>query len=264
MSIAESVKLLRKALRLSQAEFARRTGTLDQSYVGKIEGGRNKATTVKVRGALAKGFGLTASDLDDYLEHRITLRDALQRIRMPEERPEPPPGSWAAAVIPPPPADLDKAISAAFSHPPHLIADAEAVRAAMRNYRGGDSVVGDLRPLVRRWLDVAAETRPDEQSGAAELTLETLLVRVTRDLETRINFLKLQLVDAGREPVELGWWDARNAGRFLNLSRDEQLAFLKSLAGLPATEVRDACHAFAREHPAFEIVATYDDDDPSS
>jgi transcriptional regulator with XRE-family HTH domain len=255
---------------LSQGSLADKTGgELNQAYIARIEAGRNKATSWKVRSGLAKAFNLTVSELDDYLEGRLTLRDALHRARHPREDPVTPPwpgdsapfdAQLAAAdkhlginereaKIP----ALDKGLALAFDATRHELSDLDAVRLALRHHRAfeGPEFVAQL---ARRWLDVAADARLDEEYGLDELTLERLLIRTTEDLETRIRFLKLQLEHARIRPVEIGHrvetreclceWNTEQLGELLGYLAtipgedvDSVLADLPTINGLLAQPV---------------------------
>lgn len=80
MNSGARVRALRVALGHSQSALAALTGVLDQSYINKIESGRNKASTHHVRSALARAFRLSWEDLASYLEGGITLKAALARM----------------------------------------------------------------------------------------------------------------------------------------------------------------------------------------
>lgn len=83
MEIKDRVRELRERLGLSQAQLAARTGELDQSYITKIEAGRNKVSTVKLREALARGFWLKPDVFSDYIEGRKTLDEVARLTQEP-------------------------------------------------------------------------------------------------------------------------------------------------------------------------------------
>lgn len=83
MTKTHRVRDLREALQLSQAALAARTGALDQSYVARIEAGRNKATSFHVREALARGFGLELQTFVHYLDGTIDVHEAISQRRQP-------------------------------------------------------------------------------------------------------------------------------------------------------------------------------------
>lgn len=71
---------MREALSLSQAALAGRTSTLDQSYVARIEAGRNQASSFHVREALARGFGLSLQTFVAYLDGTAELGAVLAQV----------------------------------------------------------------------------------------------------------------------------------------------------------------------------------------
>jgi transcriptional regulator with XRE-family HTH domain len=70
------VLALRKALELSQRDFARACG-IEREHLSNIERGQNKATSSAMREALAKGAGVTIEALNAYLSGTSKLEDLL-------------------------------------------------------------------------------------------------------------------------------------------------------------------------------------------
>jgi transcriptional regulator with XRE-family HTH domain len=72
------IRELRAALSLTQAEMAARGG-IAREHLSVIESGLNKASTVRVRRALAVAASVPNDDLDAYVEGRISIRALLSR-----------------------------------------------------------------------------------------------------------------------------------------------------------------------------------------
>lgn len=70
------VKALRSALDISQTEFARRCG-IDREELSKIERGENKASSARIRAALAKAANVSSDRLGSYLDESISLAQLL-------------------------------------------------------------------------------------------------------------------------------------------------------------------------------------------
>lgn len=66
--IARKVRLLREAHEMTHAELATLSGIPGASQISKIETGRNACSTVDMRSRLAKGFGLTLTEIMEYLD----------------------------------------------------------------------------------------------------------------------------------------------------------------------------------------------------
>ena len=75
------VKVLRENLGISQGELGRRSW-LAPSTVCAIEHGRNKASSADTQDALARGLGLTLSDLRSYLRGELTVSGAIGKARL--------------------------------------------------------------------------------------------------------------------------------------------------------------------------------------
>jgi transcriptional regulator with XRE-family HTH domain len=235
------VRALRKALGMSQEELAKRSGgEITQSYLARIEAGRNKASSWKVRSGLAKAFGLSESDLNDYLDGRITVEDAAHRTR-------PQPLDLLDEVRAARPRDpskerfdpslLEVYLVEALDAKRHTLKDTDAVRAALRNLRGMP-VEGDMAArMARRWLDIASDLRVDSHSE--DLSLENLFVYLTLDMETRIENLKIQLEAVDTAPVEIGFWDDLE-NMFCEYSPEEKAIILSKLGGRTRDQVRKA------------------------
>ena len=66
-SPGNKIRALRTRLGLTQEGVAERGGGIDRTEVVAVETGRNKATTVRIRGALARGLGLSIEQLGAFL-----------------------------------------------------------------------------------------------------------------------------------------------------------------------------------------------------
>jgi transcriptional regulator with XRE-family HTH domain len=84
--VAERVRSLRRALGLTQARLTKHGG-FAPAEVSRIEIGRNKAGSGRVRQKLAKGFGLSLEDTFAFVEGRLSVADAAQRACPPKEAP---------------------------------------------------------------------------------------------------------------------------------------------------------------------------------
>ncbi len=91
MRPGDLVKRLREALDISQETTAARSGgKLTRDDLSKIEMGRNKATSDRVRAGLAEAAGVTRDEIADYLDERIPLEQLLaQRAARATGRAEP-------------------------------------------------------------------------------------------------------------------------------------------------------------------------------
>lgn len=76
VAIANRVLALREAIELSQREMARRGG-LEREHLSMIENGANRASSARVRRALATAASVPVDALDEYIEGRLSLRDLL-------------------------------------------------------------------------------------------------------------------------------------------------------------------------------------------
>lgn len=72
------VRALREALGLTQGELAERSGFPSHVYVTRVERGMNRASSYKMREALAKGFGLSMLQLDQLLAGDLTVAKAVR------------------------------------------------------------------------------------------------------------------------------------------------------------------------------------------
>lgn len=186
---AARVRSLREALNLTQDELGRRAGhgANGRVYLSKIETGKNQLNTVASREQLARGFGLSRSDLDAYLAGTLSLAQTLGRVHkhpMDEEEPVERP----YRETPPPPApegydERDDAFEAcllwALDKDRHNVRDLDAVRGVWRNSAQMREPGDDLIALARIWLDAAAALRKQGKP----VTLETLLVAVSVGLK---------------------------------------------------------------------------------
>lgn len=77
------VKRLIKELKTTQDEVAERAAKLGSKLtrndVNKVCTGLNKASTEKIRGGLSLGFGVSRTDMSDYLDGRLDVRDLMRR-----------------------------------------------------------------------------------------------------------------------------------------------------------------------------------------
>ncbi len=76
--LKDRVKAMREELGLTQEQLAAE-GRLRRDQICHIERGDNQASSNAVRAGLARAFGLSRDDTDEYLEGRITLKIALRR-----------------------------------------------------------------------------------------------------------------------------------------------------------------------------------------
>lgn len=81
VAVGVRVRELRHGLGLTQKQLAERAGLPDDSYIARVETGANKLTSYAMRVAFARGFGLCAEDLDEYLRSEITVSQAIQRAK---------------------------------------------------------------------------------------------------------------------------------------------------------------------------------------
>lgn len=72
------VKALRDALGLTQEQVAD-AGGIDRTDVSKVETGWNHGSSNRVRRALAAGLGLSRDDMDDFMDGRLAVADAVER-----------------------------------------------------------------------------------------------------------------------------------------------------------------------------------------
>src|SRR5690349_8515441 len=82
--VAERVRSLRDALQLTQQQLAD-LGKLTRDEVSRIEIGRNKCTSGRIRRGLAAGFGLTLEDAFAFIEGRLSVEDAKRRAKPPKK-----------------------------------------------------------------------------------------------------------------------------------------------------------------------------------
>lgn len=176
VSVADKVKALRVALKLTQDFVGTRAGYPENGrvYVSKIERGDNKVSTVKAREQLARGLGLSVEALASYLEDRSTLEETVSRasdevsvlvaeapaVRLPVEDVQSP---------------LEAALAHAFDPKTHVLKDLDAVRSSLRHSHQWQAEEADFVGAARTWLDAAARLR---RAGKA-VDLEALLFAVT-------------------------------------------------------------------------------------
>jgi transcriptional regulator with XRE-family HTH domain len=83
---ARKITQLRRALNLRKTDLAKRSGVLSLAQVSHLESGRNSATTIRTRGALARAFGLTLGRFSDYIDGRVGLKDVFEEVAEVPER----------------------------------------------------------------------------------------------------------------------------------------------------------------------------------
>ena len=125
-------------------------GELDASYVGKIERGSNKASTLKVRRALAAAFGITADILEGYLSETISI-DAVVHIATRTDVRD--------TTLHQTSTSAEKALFEAAKELHVDLEDFEAARAALRDT--SFLLSGDLAEFARDWLIAAQQLRKD-------------------------------------------------------------------------------------------------------
>lgn len=82
VTTADRIKALREKLGLVQEDLVERTGgDLDRTEVSKIEKGKNKLTTYRMRDLLARGLGLSMEDLIAYISGTLSIEEAALRSR---------------------------------------------------------------------------------------------------------------------------------------------------------------------------------------
>lgn len=84
-ALAERVRSLRWALGLTQKKLAL-GGGLAPDEIARIETGRNKAKSGRIRQALARGFGLTLEDAFALIEGRLSVDMAAKRAKPPQPK----------------------------------------------------------------------------------------------------------------------------------------------------------------------------------
>jgi len=174
VSVAEKVKALRVALKLTQDELGERAGYPENGrvYVSKIERGDNKVSTIKAREQLAKGFGLTPDDLSAFLEDRMSVEEALRCVGRKGDKVD------APATIPAvddAQSAVEAALGQAFDAKVHTLRDLDAVRGSIRRIHKLEATEADFIEAARTWLDAAARLRRHGKT----VDLEALLVAVT-------------------------------------------------------------------------------------
>lgn len=76
----ERLYALRVALGRSRSDVVRDSdGTLDETYLGRVETGVAVASALRVRRALARGLGVRTDDLTDLLDGRLTVERVVER-----------------------------------------------------------------------------------------------------------------------------------------------------------------------------------------
>lgn len=211
--VAARVRALREALELTQEELGKRCGHEENGrvYLSKIETGKNKLGSVQARADLAKGFGISRDDLDDYLAGALPLQEMTRRAQRGVTHPElvdPP-----RRDTPPPPApegtdDYEDALEASLlwslDRERHTMRDIDAVRAVLRNTPRMRDPDADLIASARIWLDAAARLRKQGKP----VTIESLLMAVTVGLKNAQVSASSQAL---QESTEQEWKDRLTA-----------------------------------------------------
>jgi len=186
-NIAERFRALRKAMKLTQEELARRANPeWAHVYAARVERGENKLTSRATKTAFAAAFGLTPTDLEDYLTGKMSLREATERAKAhlsaPLAAPQGPPLP-ALPQVPPAPAGVpesrqalvDSTLGMAFLPERHAVPDLFATREILLAIPVETLPAADLVTLVGRWLDAAKALRDEGRP----VTLETLALKAT-------------------------------------------------------------------------------------
>lgn len=175
MSIADLVRALRERLGLTQEDLAERAKaehpSFDRVYVSKIEAGTNKATSAKMRDGLAAAFGLSRGDLEDYLSERISVDEAVRRMRATPKTPHeaPKPGAF------------NHALAEAFRAGRFEVDDLDAVRSVFRSGHEALAAEDDPVQVASVLLRCASELRRDGRP----VTADTIIVRMVRVLSAQ-------------------------------------------------------------------------------
>jgi transcriptional regulator with XRE-family HTH domain len=196
---AELVKRLREHFSISQEELAGATdGELDRGYISKIEIGHNKASSFKVRSALARAFGVSVSKMSGYLDGKESLENMIREA-------EPPSiftGKHTTNDTPPPDLvlksrkNLEQALKEVFNGKIHEFDDVDAVRSIM----SGTTLLADKHPDTGDeaffWIDDAAKALLDGAAWLREQHIEpdaqSLLIYMTQKLTGALEAIEKQ------------------------------------------------------------------------
>ena len=177
MDTAARIKALRARVDMSHDQVAAGSGDrIDRTMMSKLESGKNKASTARVREGLATAFGVQLARMSDYLDGKLTL-DALLATRgdVGEEAPRRSPAPPLPNVSPDDETPLQRALNSAFDSARHELRDARTVERVVGPVQEWRDPDGDLVEAAGRWLDFAAAAR---RRGEA-LTLGALLLHTS-------------------------------------------------------------------------------------
>ena len=194
--IGDRVRALRKLIGKTQLDAALRGG-FARSDLAKIETGRNKISSMRAREGLAKGFGLSLADLNDYLAGRMGVDEAASR------------GGWTPAKADP--------LAAGTQAPPPNAASAMSTEPSTRV----DVVVavialGGRLLLTQRRRDVSSPWTWESPGGKVESgeTAEAALARELREelgCEAEVGDLLFEVMldpPAARRSMRVRFFDA--------------------------------------------------------
>jgi transcriptional regulator with XRE-family HTH domain len=191
MSPGEKVRTLRKALGLTQSQLAERSGgTVVQGEVAKVEGGRNKLSTLDLTVNLAGAFGLSLDQFRSYLSDEADLKATVARVKSGAVGPRTPAKQLRlerdpvpAIAAPENASPLVHAVTQALDKNRHLVTDATVVINTLHNDIDQHQAVDvDLIEKARVWLDAAAALRKEGKP----INAGTLLDRVTEGKTPRL------------------------------------------------------------------------------
>lgn len=159
---AKRIKSLRTRLTMSHDDVALGSGgRIDRTMMSKLESGRNKASTARVREGLALATGVRPDRMSDYLDGKLSLEEVLAKRSAPDvtqpARATPP--RVASSAPDEDSSPLDRALNAAFRGDRHELRDARAVERALAGFHHWQDVDGDLVEAAGRWLDGAVTLR---------------------------------------------------------------------------------------------------------
>lgn len=162
------IKTVRGLLGLTQdvatARAVEKGSRISRDEWVKVERGTNKASTARIRKALADGLGLDVPTVEGLLAGSITPSDAAQRVRVSTEAPRAPSTGEHLAASSASPDDraislYESALLRAVDHELHTIADLAAAKGALMEAAKLTGSQPDLRRVAREWLDAARDLR---------------------------------------------------------------------------------------------------------
>lgn len=180
MKPGDLIRSLRERRGWSQTDLAERTNlpSFRRAYVAKIELGLNQLSTMEMREALARAFGLSLEELNAYLDGRLSLEEVARRGQEVEDDPLALLGHDVEVpqrAVPPPKAapsntDWGKALWAVARDAPEPT-DFLAVQRAIPPTFNPRALGFDPALIAERMLRVAADLR----GRSVSVTLESLL-----------------------------------------------------------------------------------------